>query len=116
VDEPPLTAVRNGIVDALRVVIADDETLIRDRLGVMLSVPAIRARMWEQSTSAMEIFRAALGRRTGRDPDSFEIQVAAGTVLGALSTAVTQWATEPGAELPDLVVRALDLIESGLRL
>ena len=112
--EPAAAAVRGAILEALRITFAEDQQLIRDRIGFMLSVPAIRARMYEQSTTTQDLFAEMLAARTGRDSESFEIRVAAGTILGALNTAVMQWARAPGAELADLVCRALDLVESGL--
>jgi AcrR family transcriptional regulator len=113
-DEPAAAAVRGAILEALRITFAEDEKLIRDRIGFMLSVPAIRAKMYEQSTATQDVFSAMLAGRTGRDPESFEVKVAAGIIIGALNIAVMQWATEPGTELADLICRALDLVESGL--
>jgi AcrR family transcriptional regulator len=114
--ESAIAAVRAGILAALKVAFADDEELIRDRIRFMLSVPAIRARMFEQGIATQKMLRQALGTRTARDPDSFEIQVAAAVVLGAVNTAVRQWTREPGTELADLAARALDLVEAGFRL
>jgi AcrR family transcriptional regulator len=115
-DEPPATAVRGAILEALRIAFAEDEQLIRDRIGWMFSVPAIRARMFEQANTTTELVCDVLAKRTGRDRESFEIKVAAGTITGALNTAMTHWATRPGLDLADLVTRALDLVDSGLSL
>lgn len=115
-DESAIAAVRAGLLEALRIAFVEDEELIRDRLGFMLSVPSIRARMLEQATTTQDMLCEALGGRTARDPNSFEIRVAAAAILGALTTAVLQWTTEPGVELGELVARALDLVAAGFRL
>ncbi len=115
-DEPAIAAVRAGLIGAIQASFAEDEALIRDRLRFMLSVPAIRAKMFEESAATHETFCQTLGARTGRDPGSFEIQVAAAAILGALTAALTQWTREPGTQLADLAARALDLVEAGFRL
>jgi AcrR family transcriptional regulator len=114
--EAAIPAVKAGMMAALKIAFADDEALIRDRIGFMLSVPAIRARMFEQSASTQGMLCQTLGTRTARDPASFEIRVAAAAILGALNVSVMQWTSEPGTELADLVARALDLVEAGFRL
>jgi AcrR family transcriptional regulator len=115
-DEPVVTALRNALLEGMRIAFAEDEKLVRERLGFMLSVPAIRARMWEQTSSTVDTLCTAIATRTGQNPAGFEIRVAASTILGALSAAVMQWASEPDAQLVDLVTRALELVEGGLRL
>jgi AcrR family transcriptional regulator len=116
-DEPAIAAVRAGILAAIRATFAeDDEELVRERMGFMLSVPAIRARMFEQGSATQRMFCRALGTRTGRDPDTFEVQVTAAVVRGALGAAVLRWSREPGTELADLTGRALDLVAAGFRL
>lgn len=116
VDEPPVAAIRGAMLEAMRFVFAEDEKLVKDRIEFMLSVPAIRARMFEQSAETQELFCAVLGERTGREPDSFEVRVAAGAIFGALTAAVMYWAQHPDASLDELAGRGLELVESGLRL
>jgi AcrR family transcriptional regulator len=114
--EPAVAAIRNAMLQGMREVLVEDQKLVKDRIGFMLSVPAVRARMFEQSSATQEMVCAALGQRTGRDPESFEIRVAAGAILGALNTAVMYWAQHPAATLDDLTDQALTLVESGLKL
>ncbi len=115
-DEPLLVAIRNGLVDGMRNAFAEDEQLVRDRVGFMLAVPAVRARMFEQTGAGQEIFCEAIGRRAGRDPKDFAVQLVAGAVFGALTVAVLRWATEPDTDLADLAEQALDLLANGLQL
>lgn len=114
--EPAVTSVRLAMLEAMRVVFAEDQELVRDRISFMLSVPAIRARMFEQATGTQDMFCDVLAKRSGRDPDSFEIRVAAGSIVGALNTAVWYWTQHPDVSLDELAGRALELVESGLRL
>jgi AcrR family transcriptional regulator len=117
VDEPPVTAVRNAIVETMRVVFTEEEEqLVRDRIGFMATVPAVRARMWEGSETTQVIFREALAKRAGRSPDDFEVATVTGAILGALSIVVMEWPKKPDANLAELAGRALDVLERGLRL
>jgi AcrR family transcriptional regulator len=116
-DEAPVTAVRNAIVEAMRMVFTEEEEqLVRDRVGFMASVPAVRARMWEGSETTQVIFREALAKRAGRDPEDFDVAIVAGAILGALSIVVMEWPKTPDANLAELADRALDVVERGLKL
>jgi AcrR family transcriptional regulator len=115
-EEPPVTAIRKAMADTIGVVFVEDQELVRNRLSFMLSVPAIRARMFEQSSETHQMLCAVFSERTGRDPDSFDIRIAVGAIIGAMNAAVLHWAQDPDTNLEELITRALELVEHGLKL
>jgi len=115
-DEPPVTAIRKAMTEAIGVVFVEDQELVRDRLGFMLSVPAIWTRMFEQSSETHQMLCAVFSERTGRDADSFDVRVAVGAIIGALNSAVLHWAEHPDTDLEELTARALGVVESGFAL
>jgi len=58
--EPVATAIREAMLEAMGAVFAEDEKLVRDRIEFMLSVPAIRGRMFEQSSATQEMLCGVL--------------------------------------------------------
>jgi len=93
-----------GISPAGRVML-----LARVRLG--LSVPALRARMWDgQYRSQCYIVEALRGEIP--DPDrEFELWVATGACLAAATAAITRWAEHGGEDdLPRLMTAALHIV------
>ena len=79
------------------------------RLG--LSVPALRARMWDGQYRSQRYIVEAL---RGQNPDpgyEFELWVATGACLAAASVAIMRWAEGDGHEdLPSLMATALRIV------
>jgi AcrR family transcriptional regulator len=115
-DEPAVTAIRKALTEAIGVVFVEDQELVRDRISFMLSVPAIRSRMFDQSSETHRMLCAVISERSGRDPDSFDVRVVIGAIIGAMNAAVMHWAEHPDTNLEKLTARALEVVESGLAL
>ena len=91
-----------------------DRELIWARTRIMLEVPSIRARMWDEIQRSEEFICGVLAERTGRRPDDFEVRVTAGTLMGALMTAIREWAASKGREdFLELMKRAIRVVENG---
>ncbi|MDW6057091.1 hypothetical protein SAZ11_02035 [Streptomyces sp. FXJ1.4098] len=87
------------------------------RARLVMSVPALRSRMWEGMRETEKVFATVLGRRSGRAPEDFEVRITAATLSAALVSSVEEWTRHGGrVGLVDLFHQALDQIESGLRL
>lgn len=87
--------------------------LTRGRL--ILSVPALRARLWgflqENEVALCRVFAA----QSGRDPQDFELRVAAGAIMGGPMAALTEWVRSDGqSDIGGLVDDGLRLLEGGL--
>ncbi|MFF3767752.1 TetR/AcrR family transcriptional regulator [Streptomyces sp. NPDC001922] len=91
-DEPPLTSVRHVVVGTLRLLLADRREEVVLRAGLVLRVPALRARMWERQADTARLLCRILAERTGRPADDLDLRVFAAAVLGALHETLLHWA------------------------
>lgn len=119
-DEPPLTALRKALLDVIRQTTRQEPDRepaeAHQRARLVLEVPALRARMTEHMAETVRSLAGALAGRTGRDPDSFELRVCTGALVGAMTEALFHWAAS-GEQEEDLfahVDRALRVVEDGL--
>lgn len=94
--EGPLLAVRRGLAQTFALISAEEMATVRSRTTLMLSVPALRARMLEQTDSARDALAGALAPRMGRDPHDLKVQSLAAACAAALSVAVEHWAAHGG--------------------
>lgn len=115
--EPPLRAVRNALLEGVARVFHLDQEDILTQARLVLSVPALRARMWEQQAATQRVLAGVLAGRTGADPADYRVLVAAAACAGAVTTAVQAWADSGGGKhFTTLVDRAFDLLAAGLPL
>jgi AcrR family transcriptional regulator len=111
----PLQAVRNAMREVLGSLRAEESELERARQRLLLSVPELRAKLFEQLGEAVVQLNAAVAERVGRTPDDFAVQTWSGAVVGiALSTFFSS------RRDPDDFMAALDrglaLLDAGLPL
>lgn len=111
--ESPVRAVRRSLAAGLEAVYAADVDAIRERLRLVLSVPALRARRYEQTRATEALLAPELAVRMGTDPDDLEVRAVTAAIVGAVVVAVEQWA-ERGGALPDLIDQALAALEQRL--
>jgi AcrR family transcriptional regulator len=115
-EEPLSVAIRNAC-RALMLLMQRDQDLVLWRAKLMLEVPELRARGWEEIEKAQELFSAVMAERTGRNPDDLEVRVTVASVIGAMFEVSKEWVRRDGqVNFEELVERALDVIESGIRL
>jgi AcrR family transcriptional regulator len=100
-DEAVGDSIQAAIAKAFELVYAADRATILERVRLLLSTPALRARLWENQLNTQLMFERAL---QGRGTDPFEVRVLAGACLAALTAAIVAWAESPGTkELPALI-------------
>lgn len=107
--EGPLLAVRRGVAQTFALIGPAEMDTVRSRTTLMLSVPALRARMHEQTEAARNALAPALAPRMGREPDDLKVQSLAAACAAALSVGVEHWAAH-GGELVDHIDQALAAI------
>jgi AcrR family transcriptional regulator len=113
-DESAGVAARRAMNEGLGEVFERDRDVILARSRLILSVPALRARVWEDLMRSRDLFCAVIAERTGRDPDDFELRVGVMMVIGAVVEASVEWVRGDGrGDLLELVNRALDVTETG---
>ncbi|TJZ76018.1 TetR family transcriptional regulator [Rhodococcus oryzae] len=87
----------------------DADDLLLDRLRLMITVPALRARHLDSQYATQQAIVDALRGDAAADPESdFRAWAAAGACLAAMNAALTRWATEDGRpDLSNLIAAAL---------
>jgi len=99
------------VLDAFAVIVEQDREDILERSRLVLEVPELRARIWEELEKARELFAAVISARTGRDAADFEVQVVAMTLIGIAFQASLEWVRVDGeGKLSDLFLRAMNVV------
>jgi AcrR family transcriptional regulator len=112
-DEAPVQAVRRSLAAGLDAIYAADAEVIRQRLRLVLSVPALRARRYEQTRATEDLLAPALATRIGGDARDLPVRAVTSAIVGAVVAAVEYWA-EHGGELPAVMDSALAALEDRL--
>jgi AcrR family transcriptional regulator len=109
--EPLVHRIGTALVETTTAHNAIDRALLPARLRLGLSVPALRERMWDgQYRSRRRIVEAPRGEHPDADFE-FELWVATGACLAAVTAALVRWCEHDGREdLPDLMTTALRLL------
>ena len=113
--ESGVTAMRRVLAETMGDVVKQDPSMFLTRGRLMLEVPVLRAKLWgflqENEAVLCQVFAA----QSGRDPEDFELRVAAGAIIGAIMAALTEWIQSDGqTDMAALLDRALQLLEAGL--
>ncbi len=108
----PFERIRNGVLNAIDQVPAEDMRLVLERSRLVMDTPQLRARYWDQQTATRAVLVQALGRRRGGD--DYRIEVIASACLAAMTTALEYWVGHPagGEHLQDLLKRAFEVLRT----
>lgn len=108
--EPPIVAIHEAVVGALRALPAAERATTLARATLILSTPALRARQVEQQFATRDLFAAAITDR-GADQPPAAVRAVAAAALAVLVTAIHEWVAGDGtadlADLADAGFRAL---------
>jgi AcrR family transcriptional regulator len=114
-DEPLALRIRNGLLEALGQIYAADRDTLRARTQLMLSTPALRARVWDNQSTTEHLLATALTAGEPPDEIDFASHVVAAACLAVLTSALVAWAdADDGPELPALIEQAFDALATGL--
>ncbi|GAB1821248.1 TetR/AcrR family transcriptional regulator [Herbidospora sp. RD11066] len=112
---PPVRALRNAFGEAMRGIPDTDLAEIRARSRLQMSIPAIRARIFQNMLDTMDLLAEGIGRRTGADPASFQVRILVGAVMGTIIPVLQNWATsEEDIGFAEMIDEAFALLEAGL--
>jgi AcrR family transcriptional regulator len=115
-DEPLNVGIRQ-VLEGLAATFERDEQMILARGRLIMEVPELRARLWDEVERTQAMLAEMLAERTGRARDDFELRVTARVLTAALLEASKEWMRSNGRHgLLNLANRALDVVESGARL
>ncbi|OPC85112.1 TetR family transcriptional regulator [Embleya scabrispora] len=108
--------VRTGVVDALRRIMREEGEEMVTRMSLVVRVPALRRRSYEQQMESWSLMAEAYAARTGRSARDFDLRVAVSAINAAMSDAILTWAEGGCVGDPAVLVdRALGILEAGLR-
>jgi hypothetical protein len=94
-----------------------DREVVYARSKLVVEVPELRARLWEELERAQDFLGAVIAARTGRDPEDFEMRVVIMSLIAGMMEATREWVRHDGQEdLSGLLSRAFDLVDAGARL
>jgi AcrR family transcriptional regulator len=110
----PKAAMRAALHEAFANMSSEDMATLRQTMD-LAAIPAIRARMLDEFARTTQVLATAIAERSGRTPDDFAVQTAAGAVLGV---AMAAWFTADDdiEAFADRYERGLALLEAGLPL
>ena len=115
-DEPLSHAIRE-VLTAIGAALEKDRDVVYARSRLVVEVPDLRARVWEELERAQGFLGEVVAARTGRDPEDFEVRVVMMSLVAAMMEATREWVRHDGKEdLSALLSRAFDLVDGGTRL
>ena len=110
-DMASLQAFRRALEITIATLSEDDWRFERARLKLVLSIPELKAAQFDEYRRTVAMLTEADCRRTGREPDDFEVRVFVGALAGGLMAVLDH---APG--VPERMYRALDFMEAGMPL
>ncbi|OLE26823.1 MAG: TetR family transcriptional regulator [Catenulispora sp. 13_1_20CM_3_70_7] len=113
-DAAPLRAMRAAFHEVFGGLSAEERESQRERVALILAVPALRAGLLGQFADAMRLLAGAFAGRTGRRPDDFAVRTIAGAVMGVMFAVLEELAEDPGADIAELIDTAMAQLEGGL--
>jgi AcrR family transcriptional regulator len=110
-DMPSLQAFRRALKITMATVSEDEWRCERARLKIVLSIPELKAVQFDEYRRTVARLTEADCRRTGREPDDFEVRVFVGALAGGLMAVLDRT-----SDVPQRMYRALDFMEAGMPL
>lgn len=115
-DLPPVQAMRATFAAVFGGMTAEQRAEQQERVALCLTVPTLRAGMLDQFSRTLQLLADAIAARARRGSDDFAVRTIAGAVLGIIMAVLAEMADDPEADLPTLIDRGFENLESGLTL
>jgi AcrR family transcriptional regulator len=110
-DIPSLQAFRRALEITMATLSEDAWRFERARLRMVLSIPELKAAQFDEYRRTVAALTEADCRRTGREPDDFEVHVFVGALAGGLMAVLDR-----ASGVSERMYRALDFMEAGMPL
>jgi len=115
-DEPLSQAIR-AVMVTIGTALEKDRDVVYARSKLVVEVPELRARLWEELERAQAFLGTVIASRSGRDAEDFEVRVVIMSLIAGMMEATREWVRHDGKEdLSVLLSRAFDLVDAGARL
>jgi AcrR family transcriptional regulator len=112
-----IAAFRAAAASAFAALSEQDLARLQETAAMTLTVPEVRARAIDELSRTIVVIAEAAARRSGRDPNDFEVRNIAGAIVGVIMSATMPWTNlEPTADLLTRIDAALAHLEAGLPL
>ena len=115
-ESDPIRALRDAIRAVLARTSPTEREHLRERVGLLLSVPPLRAALVDQLHGPMRLLAVAVAERTGRRPDDPAVRALAGAMMGVGLSAMFAAVEHSDADIVSLVDEGLAQLEAGLPL
>jgi AcrR family transcriptional regulator len=115
-ESDPIRALRDAISAVLARTSATEREHLRERVGLLLSVPPLRAALVDQIHGPMRLLAEAVAERTGRRPDDPAVRALTGAMMGVGLSAMFAAVESPDADIVSLIDEGLAQLEAGLPL
>ena len=113
--DSPVHAFRTVAAQVFEQVYAAERDTLLQRVTLVFSTPALRARTLDGVREGAALYGRALAERYGRTPDDPQVTVAMAAIMATVSAAIEDWVAAGGVpHLPALIDDALALLEGGL--
>ncbi len=110
-DLPLVAALRHTMREVFGGLDASEWAKARQRMRLMLSVPALRMRLLEQFAGSLDLITETIGPRIGRSPDDLEVRAFAGACVGVWVAVIFRWGEDETVDIVDLMDRGMDVLE-----
>jgi AcrR family transcriptional regulator len=114
--EAPLVALREALTEMVRALSEELGEEYRWRRKLVREVAPVRALMRENQDRMVAAASAVLAERTGRPETDLELRVLVGAVTGSLHQVLWGDHQSQGMTMPEMVERAMRVLERGLTL
>jgi AcrR family transcriptional regulator len=115
----PIAALRVALREAIATFTPAEWAEMREMAALSVTVPELRARMWDELSRTIDVLAGAVAKRTGRTADDVAVRTYGGAVFGAMIANFTPeaWAgIDVGEQTFSRMDQALALLEAGLPL
>jgi AcrR family transcriptional regulator len=110
----PIQVLRNALRATFHNVSSSELTVQRERIMLVLSVPALWGASLDNITQTMRLLTDMVAEREGRTPDDAAVRTFSGAVFGVMLEVMFRWVGDPGMDTPAELDRALAHLEAGL--
>ena len=112
----PIEAVRRALRETFRDLPEEDWATEQARHELAMSVPELRAKLFDEYTRTIDVLAEALADRAGCGPDDFKVRNLAGAIIGVSLAAVMTTVDDPKADVMQAVDKGLAHLDAGLPL
>lgn len=111
-ESTPVQAIRGAFRDTFAHLSESDQTKLRERILLLLSIPPLRATLLDQINGPMRTLAQITAERFGRQPDDLDIRALAGAVIGVGLAAILAVADDPDTDSVSLLDTMLAQLEA----